>query len=139
MDIYAFRGRGDSGVDPEVEDLAREVIGACTEVHRELGPGLPERAYKNALSVELSLRGVPHEVEAPVSVYYKGVLVAEGKVDVLIGGKLVLELKVVDALNDVHRAQVLAYLQALKLQLGLLVNFNVAVVKDGIKRVVLTR
>jgi GxxExxY protein len=70
---------------------------------------------------------------------YKGVLVGEGFVDILVGARLVLELKVVEVLNEVHRAQVIAYLQAMKLQLGLLINFNVALLKDGLKRVVRTR
>ena len=138
MDIFEFRGRGESGVDPKTEDRAHEVIGACIEVHRELGPRLPESSYRNALSHELTLRNVPHDVEARVPVYYKGVLVGEGKVDILVDRCLVVELKVVEALNEVNRAQVIAYLQALKLQLGLLINFNVVVMKDGIKRVVLT-
>ena len=135
MDIYEFRSRGESGVEASVEDLARDVIGACIEVHRELGAGLPEVAYKNALSHQLTLRGIAHEAEARVPVYYKEVLVAEGRVDILVDKRLVVELKVVDSLNDVHRAQVLAYLNALRL----LINFNVVVLKDGIKRVVLTR
>ena len=136
MNLYEFRGREDSGVDPRVEALAAAVIGAAIEVHRVLGPGLPESSYRNALSHELTLRGIPHQVEAPVPVHYKGVLVGEGSVDILVDQVLVLELKVAEALNDVHRSQVIAYLQALKLDLGLLLNFNVALMKDGIKRVV---
>jgi GxxExxY protein len=139
VDIFEFRGRAASGVDPKTEARAHEVIGACIEVHKELGPGLPESAYRNALSHELNFRNIPHECEARVPVYYKGVLVGEGKVDILVDRCLVLELKVAESLTDVNRAQVIAYLQALKLQLGLLINFNVAVMKDGIKRVVLTR
>lgn len=138
MNMHAFRGRESSGVDPEVEDLANAAIGAAIEVHKELGPGLPEYVYRHAMSIELTLQGIPHEVEARVPVYYKGVLVGEGRVDILVGQRLVLEFKVVEVLTEVHRAQVIAYLQALKLQLGLLINFNVALLKDGVKRVVLT-
>src|SRR4051812_45946130 len=107
VDFFEFRQRGESGVDPGTETRAYEVIGACIEVHRLMGPGLPESSYRNALSHELMLRGVPHEVEARVPVYYKGVLVGEGKVDILVDKCLVVELKVVEALNDVNRAQVI--------------------------------
>jgi GxxExxY protein len=138
MNMHEFRGRESSGVDPEVEDLANAAIGAAVEVHKVLGPGLPEHVYRQSMSIELTLRGIPHEVEARVPVYYKGVLVGEGRVDILVGQRLVLEFKVVEVLADVHRAQVIAYLQALKLQLGLLINFNIAILKDGVKRVVLT-
>jgi GxxExxY protein len=138
MDAFEFRERPESKVDPATEDLAHAAIGAAIEVHRELGPGLPETSYKNALSHELTLRGIPHVVEAKVPIYYKGLLVGEGSVDILVDNRLVLELKVVEALTTVHRAQVIAYLQALRLQLGLLINFNVAVLKDGIKRVIRT-
>ena len=139
MDVFGFREREESGVDARTEELAHQVIGACIEVHREMGPGLPELAYKKALSHELTLRGIAHESEAPVPVYYKGVLVAQGKVDILVEGRLVLELKVVSSLGEIHQAQALAYLHALDLQLALLVNFNVLLMKDGIKRVVRTR
>lgn len=138
MNMYEFRGRETSGVDPEVEDLANTAIGAAIEVHRELGPGLPEHVYRQSMSIELNLRGIPHEVEARVPIYYKGVLVGDGRVDILVAQRLVLEFKVVEVLTEVHRAQTIAYLQALKLQLGLLINFNVALLKDGIKRVVHT-
>ena len=84
------------------------------------------------------LRQIPHQCEAPVPINYKGKLVAEGRLDILVNGELIVELKVVEALNPVHRAQVIAYLQATKLTLGLLINFNVAILRDGIKRVVKT-
>ncbi len=138
MDVFDFRERAGSGVDPETEDLARAVIGAAIEVHKHMGPGLPESSYRNALSHELTLRGIAHDCEVPVPIFYKGVLVGEGKLDILVRGVLIVELKVVEALNDVHRAQVIAYLQATKLQLGLLINYNVVRLSDGIKRVIRT-
>jgi GxxExxY protein len=138
MDVFEFRERGMVSVDEEVEHLAQRVIGAAIEVHRELGPGLPESVYRNSLSHELSLRGIEHACEVAVPIYYKGVLVGEGRVDILVAGKLVLELKVVEALNEVHRAQVVAYLKAMNLQLGLLINFNVELLKNGIKRIINT-
>jgi GxxExxY protein len=136
MDMQDFRERAYSGVDPHVEDLAHAVIGAAIEVHRELGPGLPEISYRRALSHELSLRAIPHRSEAPVAIIYKGILVGEGYVDILVDEQLVVEIKVVEALHEVHRAQAIAYLQALKLKLALLINFNVEMLRNGIKRVI---
>ena len=138
MTMHEFRGRADSGVDAETEDLGEIVLGAAIEVHRVIGPGLPESVYRNALSHELSLRGIPHVCEAPVPIYYKGKLVGEGRVDLLVADRLVVELKCVEALTQVHRAQAIAYLQAKHLKLAFVINFNVAILKDGIKRVVNT-
>jgi GxxExxY protein len=138
MNIYEFRGRKESRVDDETEDLAERVLGAAIEVQRKFGPGLPEVSYRNALSHELTLRGIPHRVEAPVPIYYKGILVAQGSVDILVADRLVIELKVAETLSPLHKAQVIAYLQALKLQLGLLLNFNVEVLRDGMMRVINT-
>ena|SRR5438034_11552844 len=136
MDVFDFRRRGDAGVDEETERLATEVIGAAIEVHREMGPGMPEVSYKLALSHELELRKIPHLVEVPVCIVYKGKQVGKGFIDILVAGRLVLELKAIDALAPVHPAQVLSYLRVTKLKLGLLINFNVTVLKDGIKRVI---
>lgn len=133
-----FRNRAESRVDDETEALATTVIGAAIEVHRHLGPGLPESVYKLALSHELDLLGIPHQCEAPVPGYYKGKLVGEGKIDILAEKVLILELKVAEQLSDVHRAQAVGYLQATKLNLALLINYNVAILRDGIKRVIRT-
>lgn len=138
ISVFDFHARHVSPLDPELESLATAVIGAAIEVHRELGPGLPEIAYQEALSHELTLRGIPHQCEVPVPIYYKGKKVADGKVDMLIEKRLIIENKVVEVLNPVHRAQTIAYLQATKLQLALLINWNVAILKDGIKRVIRT-
>jgi GxxExxY protein len=138
MNIYEFRERGNSGVDEATEALAQVVIGAAIEVHKLLKPGMPEKSYKLALSHELTLRGIPHQTEAKVPIMYKGVKVGEGFIDILVDGKLILELKAVEALNDVHRAQVIGYLQMTNLQLGLLINFNVVKLAQGLKRVINT-
>jgi GxxExxY protein len=138
MTFWQFREKDVRKVDDETERLATEVIGAAIEVHTILGPSLPEVAYRKALARELMLRGIACTCEHVVPIIYKGELVAEGRADILVCGRLVIELKVVEALNDVHRAQVLAYLAALKLELGLLINFNVSYLKDGIKRVIRT-
>ena len=137
MNFYEFRERQQSKVDSCTEDLAEAVIGAALEVHSELGP-LPELAYRKAFSYELMLRNIPHRCEADVPIFYKGQCVGEGRVDILVDERLVIELKVVEALTPVHRAQVISYLHALKLQLGLLINFNVVHLKDAIKRVINT-
>lgn len=139
MDVFDFRGRGESRVDDHTESLAHAVIGAAIEVHRHMGPGLPETAYRKALCHEFDLRHIPYEYEVPIDIHYKGVLVGQGRVDILVGKSLIVELKVVESLNDVHRAQALSYLQVTKLKLALLINFNVAVLKDGIKRVINSR
>ena len=138
MDFYEFRGRHNSRVAPEVEDLAEAVIGAAIEVHRELGPGLSELNSLKALCHELELRGIPHRYEVPISLSYKGVPIGDGRIDLLVGQKLIVELKAVEVLTAVHRAQALTYLRVTELQLALVINFNVAVLKDGIKRVVNT-
>jgi GxxExxY protein len=138
MNVYDFHERREVRADEQTEFLARAVIGATIEVHLHLGPGLPEVAYRRALSHELAVRGIEHQWESPVPTYFKGVLVGEGRVDTLVGGRLIVEIKVVEHLTGVHRAQVLAYLQALELQLGLFANFNVAIMKDGIRRVIST-
>ncbi len=138
-DFWSFRAGDHRRLDDEVESVASKVIAAAIEVHKVLNAGLPEIAYRRSLSHELTLLHLPHLVEAPVPVHYKAILVAEGRVDLLVCDRLVVELKVVESLNEVHTAQVLAYLNALDLELGLLLNFNVSVMKHGIKRVIRTR
>ncbi len=124
--------------EPEerLDVLAHAVIGAAIEVHRILGPGYLESVYQAALEVELKLRGIPFEAQRPVGVTYKGHSIGDGRLDFLVDGILVVELKAVDALADVHKAQVISYLKATKLHLGLLINFNVPVLKNGLKRVI---
>ncbi|HEY3451098.1 MAG TPA: GxxExxY protein [Myxococcales bacterium] len=114
------------------------MIGAAIAVHRELGPGYPEVVYQRALALELRALAVPFEREKPFSVSYRGVPVGNGQLDFLVAGMLVVELKSVETVVEVHRAQVAAYLKALGLQLGLLINFNTQVLKRGIERVVRT-
>ena len=122
--------------DQETDRLATAVIGAAIEVHRILGPGYLESIYEGALAVELELRGVPFERQKPVCVAYKGHKIGEGRLDVLAGDKLIVELKTVDGLAPIHTAQVMSYLKAMNLPLGLLINFNVPVLRYGIRRVI---
>jgi GxxExxY protein len=138
MDVFEFRRRGDSGLDDRTEALAEAVIGAAIEVHRLLGPGMPEPSYQKALSHELDLRGIPHQCEVPFPILYKGKHVGEGRLDILVDGLIVVELKSVEALSPVHRAQVVTYLKVTRLKLGLLINFNVVLLKEGVKRIINT-
>ena len=124
--------------DVEVERLAHAVIGAAIEVHRLMGPGLPESAYELALCHELALRDIPHVRQSEVPLVYKGKSVGRGYVDVLVAGRLVVELKACEPSPKLHRAQVVAYLCALNLPLGLLINFNVSSLQEGLKRVINT-
>lgn len=122
-----------------VDHLAREVIGAAIEVHRHLGPGFLEGVYEEALVIELALRGIPFERQRPIPVGYKGQNVGEGRVDLLVGTELLVELKAVETLAPIHKAQVISYLKATGLHLGLLINFNVPILRAGIQRVVLSQ
>jgi GxxExxY protein len=118
-------------------DLAHEVIGSAIEVHRALGPGLLESAYQNCLVHELGLRGLSVETEVMIPIEYKGLLVGEAyRADLLIENKLIVELKSVESVSDVHKAQLLTYLRLTQRKLGLMINFNTALVKDGILRIV---
>jgi len=121
-----------------VDDLARRVIGAAIEVHRELHAGLPESVYEEALCLELTEQGIPFERQPVIDVYYRGQHVGKGKMDLWIGRQLIVELKAVEELHKKHRAQCKAYLAATGCELALLINFHEAVLRDGISRVVMT-
>ena len=112
------------------------VIGAAIEVHRHLGPGLSEQVYESALSRELWLRDVTFERQVSLPIEYKGAKLGCGaRIDLLVERSLVVELKAVDHIAAVHRAQLLTYLRLTRLPVGLLINFNVEVVKNGVRRV----
>jgi len=118
--------------------LSKEIIGAAIEVHRHLGPGLLESAYEQCLAHELASRGIPFELQKPVPVVYKGIRLDCGfRLDMLVGGAVVVEIKSVEELTGVHEAQVLTYLKLTGCRLGLLLNFNERRMADGIQRVVL--
>ena len=121
----------------EVNEISRRVIGACIEIHRSLGPGLLESAYEECLCHELSLQGVTFERQKPLPVAYKGIKLDCGyRLDVVVEDQVIVELKAVPELLPVHEAQLLTYLKLSGLRLGLLVNFNVSLLKNGIKRMV---
>jgi GxxExxY protein len=122
--------------DPELDANAHAVIGAAIEVHRQLGAGLDEVLYKNALCIELRRANIQFAKEVVVDVMYKGELVGTKRIDFIVGGRLIIELKAVEALAPLHSAQVRTYLKITKLKLGLLINFNVPILKHGIKRII---
>jgi GxxExxY protein len=120
----------------EVETLAKIIVDSAFVVHTELGPGLLESAYEACLSRELELRDVKHQRQLPVPLEYKGIRVEIGyRADVIVEEKLLLELKSLDQLLPVHTAQVITYLRLKKYPLGLLINFNEVLIKDGIHRI----
>ena len=127
------------GTEEKKKDpLTREIIGAAIEVHRGLGPGLLESAYAACLSYELSRRRLRFEQEKPLPITYKDVKLDAGyRLDFLVENEVVVEVKAVDALVPLHEAQILSYLKLGGYKRGLLINFNVKVLKDGIKRIVL--
>ena len=122
-------------MNTEINLLTEAVIGAAIEVHRLLGPGLLESAYQRALEHELTLRGVRFEAQKVCAVTYKGLVIDDAyRLDLLVGDQLVVELKAVDALADVHEAQVLTYLKFSNCRVGLLINFRSRLLKDGLQR-----
>ncbi|MBW4650415.1 MAG: GxxExxY protein [Kastovskya adunca ATA6-11-RM4] len=121
-----------------MNELTGAVIGSAIEVHRVLGPGFLEVVYEEALAAELELRRIPVIRQKVVAVNYKGRRVGEGKLDLLVANSLIVELKAVVNLTPIHEAQVLSYLKMTGYPLALLINFNVPLLKDGIRRIILS-
>lgn len=121
--------------DPAFNRWTNAVIGAAIEVHNRLGPGHLESAYCNAMAIEMRLREIPFDREAPINLTYKGEIVGEGRLDFLVARCLVLEIKAVESLAPIHTAQVISYLKVTGHRLALLINFNVRSLRDGLKRV----
>jgi len=122
----------------EFSELSSRVIGCAIEVHRVLGPGLLESTYQGCFSKELALHGIEHALEYPVPVEYKGFRLDCGyRIDVLVANEIVVELKAVEEIKGIHQAQLLTYMKLLRIKQGLLINFNVECLKDGIKSFVL--
>ena len=121
----------------ENNGLSGEIIGAAIEVHRLLGPGLLESAYELALERELVLRSMSVERQKAVPLEYKGIALGDGfRLDLLVNDQLVVEIKSVESLLPIHEAQLLTYLRLADKRLGLLINFNEKVIKEGVKRIV---
>jgi GxxExxY protein len=127
----------ESEPNPELNRWTNLIIGACIEVHRALGPGFLESIYEEAVAVEFRLRGVPFERQFPVNIYYKAALVGEHRLDFLVGGAIVLEIKAISEIALIHKSIMKSYLKATHKKLGLMVNFNVRALKDGISRIAL--
>jgi GxxExxY protein len=118
--------------------LSQQIIGAAIEVHRHLGPGLLESAYEDCLAYEFLQREIPFERQQPIPVVYKEIKLETGfRADFLVGGLVIVELKATEKLAKIYEAQVLTYLRLSGCKLGLLINFNVPLLKNGIKRLVL--
>ena len=123
-------------VEGVYSELSHRIIGAAIEVHRHLGPGQLESVYERALAQELAFREIPHRTQVPITVHYKGVCVGEFFADLVVDDRIVVELKAVTALQPVHVAQTLSYLDAAGLRIGLLINFNVPVLCRGVRRLI---
>jgi GxxExxY protein len=118
-------------------DVTGKIIGCCIEIHRELGPGLLESAYEECLAYELKKSGLFFERQRPAPVHYKEVRLEYGyRMDFVVENAVVVELKSVEALNPIHEAQILTYMKFAEKKIGLLINFNVLILKNGLKRFV---
>ena len=126
-----------SPLSDEVERLIRDTIGCCITVHRALGPGLLETIYSRAVALELSVAAIAFEREKAYAVAYRGERLYEQRLDFVVGGAIVLEIKAVERLAPIHEVQLVNYIRVAGLGAGLLMNFNEVVLRDGLKRRVL--
>ena len=125
-------------IDQRTEGAARQVVDAGLKVHRSLGPGLLESAYEHCLAHELTLRGLLVRKQVAFPIRYEGSELDAGfRIDLVVDERVIVEIKAVEALNSVHKAQILTYLKLSGLRLGLLINFNVGLFRQGVKRIVL--
>jgi GxxExxY protein len=132
-----YHMRLSSPLAPEAENAMTETIGCAIAVHRALGPGFLESIYKKAMRIELEARNIAYECERPVKVKYRNVSIDGQRVDLIVKGLIVVELKSVIRLDDVHTSQLVSYLRTTALRGGLLINFRVPVLQQGLRRVVL--
>jgi GxxExxY protein len=126
-----------SPLSPEAESVMTETIGCAIAVHRELGPGFIEPIYRRAMYIELESRHLAYEAERPVTVSYRGISIPGQRVDLIVEGLIVVELKSVLRLDQVHRAQLISYLKTTGLRGGLLINFRASTLRQGLQRIVL--
>ena len=126
-----------SPLTEDVELIVERTIGCCISVHRELGPGLLESIYVRAVCLDLEASGISFEQQKPIPVYYRGKLLCHQRLDIVVAQQIILEIKCVERLHPVHHAQLLSYLKISGLRAGLLLNFNSAVLKDGLRRILL--
>jgi GxxExxY protein len=121
--------------DPKLNRITNAIIGAAIAVHRELGPGHLEAIYGRDLAIEFAHRGIGFQKEVPVTLAYRGQVVGNGRLDFLVEGCVILELKSIESIGPVQRAQMLTYLRITHHKLGIILNFNVARLVDGIRRI----
>ncbi|MGL4360008.1 MAG: GxxExxY protein [Sediminibacterium sp.] len=120
-----------------LEVLAKEIVNASFEVHKNMGPGLLESVYEYCLSKELSLRNIAHTTQQKIPLQYKGYILSKDfYIDIFINGQIIIEIKAVDIIAPVHQAQLLSYLKLANKRLGFLINFNVPLLKNGIRRII---
>jgi GxxExxY protein len=136
--VWLPGSRPDSPLSPEGEWAMRQTIGCAIAVHRELGPGFLESIYRKAMCIELENRSLSYEQERAIRVRYRGVDIPGQRVDLVVQGVIVVELKSVVRLDQIHRAQVISYLRTMGLKGGLLINFRERLLKNGIQRIVLS-
>ena len=125
-----------SSLSPELEAVVTQVVDVGYTVHRELGPGFKERIYERAFCLELDSRGIQYECEKKIEVKYKAWRIPGQKVDLVVAGAVLVELKAAPVIKRIHRRQILSYLKTMDLQIGLLINFNVSLYGSGVKRVI---
>jgi GxxExxY protein len=138
--LIVFDSGSDAVVDTEdmINEVTEQIIGAAIAVHRELGPGLLESAYQACLTYELTMRRLPFEQQKPLGVVYHGVRIDCGyRIDLVVADAVVVELKSIERFEPVHTAQLLTYLKLSGHRIGLLINFNVPLLKDGVRRFIL--
>lgn len=126
-------------LDSRLNRITDGIIGAAIEVHKVLGPGYLESVYEEALTIELALREIAFKRQHRFNMEFKGHVIGNGRIDLLVEDRVIVELKSVDVLLPLHQAQAISYLKALDLQLGLILNFNVPILKSGIRRIVYTK
>lgn len=131
-----LRMRLPSPLSPEAEAVMTQTIGCAIAVHRALGPGFLERIYRQAMYIELDAQGLAYEAERPVKVVYRGIEIPGQRVDLVVEGLIIVELKSVIRLDQIHRAQVISYLRTTGLRGGLLINFRAPTLRQGLQRIV---
>ena len=121
----------------EYNDLSEKIIGSAIEVHKNLGPGLLESIYESVLCIEFNLNKISYKRQLEIPILYKNYKIGKHRLDLIVDNKIILELKAVDNINPIFEAQLLSYLKISGYKLGLLINFNERLLKDGIKRIIL--
>ena len=136
MPKKSWSRKGFEPLPEPIERVGKQVLDAAFRVHRELGPGFLEKFYEEALCIELAAQGIPFVRQKSIEVYYRGHLLGRQRLDIIVDEKVIVEVKAVEKLLPVHEAQLISYLQATGLRLGFLINFQVHLLKHGLRRIV---